>query len=158
MARAIERDWGFEDITAKFEREPRTGRREERSRREGAAGSKRAVVVRARGMMHVGFWLSAVAISLIGLVMLHVGILSKNMEYNDLISEKSTLAADNARLSREVAQLRSPERIEEIATGSLGMVPPQTVEYVYIGPSSSRQNFAEIDMRSSAESRLSASP
>lgn len=156
MARPIEQDWGFEEITTKFERQPRT-RRRSRGSRKGMARPARSVAVRARGMMHVGVWLTAVAISLIGLVMLHVGILSKNMEYNDLISEKNSLAADNARLSSEVAKLRSPARIEEIATGSLGMVTPQTVEYVYIGPSSSRQNYAEVDVRG-AEGGQSASP
>ncbi len=109
-------------------------------------------------MMHVGFWLSAIAICLIGLVAVHVVTLNKNMEYNELVSEKSTLAANNARLASEVAQLRSPGRIEEIATGSLGMVPPETVEYVYIGPSSSRQSYAEVDLQDGADGGHSASP
>ena len=97
------------------------------------------------GAAHVGIWLTAVAICLLGLVALHVGLLKKNLEFNDLISEKSELSAENARLSSEVAALRSPERVEQIATKSLGMVPAEKVQYVYISPAGTSQSYADLD-------------
>ena len=142
MAKAIQNDWGFKEITAKFEREPE--RRRPIQPQARPRFKVRPATIPRRGMMHVGLWLTAVAISLIGLVALHVFILQKNMEYNSLIEEKNTLAADNAHLSSQVSALSSPERIENLAKGPLGMVAPQTVEYVYIGPSSARQNYADL--------------
>lgn len=136
MARTAQQDWGFAEITRKFERDSRPAR--------GKVPARRRVSMPASGAMHVGIWLSAVALCLLGLVAVHVGILKKNMEFNELIREKSTLSADNARLSSEVAGLNSPERIEQIATRSLGMVPPEKVQYVYIGPSGARQNYADL--------------
>jgi len=136
MAKTAQQDWGFTEITRKFERDEKPVRRK--------ASSRRRASVSARGTMHVGLWLTAVSICLLGLVAVHVGLLKKNMEFNDLVREKNSLSADNARLSSEVAGLNSPERIEQIATRSLGMVPPEKVQYVYIGPAGARQNYADL--------------
>lgn len=138
MARAAQQDWGFTEITRKFERDS-----EQPVRHPRATG--RRLPRPAAGPAHIGAWLTMVAMSLIGLVTLHVVILQKNMEYNDLVRERSSLTAENARLSGEVSALSSPERIQQIATASLGMVPPDRMQYVYIGPASSRQSYAELD-------------
>lgn len=140
MGRAAQRDWGFTEITRKFERDtpPPSGR-------PPAAPGRRWSTVRATGTAHVGAWLGMVALSLIGLVTLHVITLQKNMQYNELIREKTSLTAENARLASEVSSLSSPERIEAIATKSLGMVPPEQMQYVYIGPASARGSYAELE-------------
>lgn len=136
MARPAEQDWGFTEITRKFERQSRPVRK--------ASPRRRRVSVASSGTMHVGLWLTAVALCLVGLVAVHVGILNKNMEFNDLIRQKNDLSSENARLSSEVAGLSSPERIESIATKSLGMVPPDKVQYVYIGPPGEQQSYADL--------------
>lgn len=149
MAKAMGNDWGFAEITAKFERAAKFEREPERQRQSQRHARPSLKVrppasIRSSGMMHVGLWLSAVAILLIGLVSLHVLILQKNIEYNSLIEEKNNLSAGNAHLASQVSALSSPERIESLAVGPLGMVAPKTVQYVYIGPSSARQNYADL--------------
>jgi cell division protein FtsL len=139
MARTARQDWGFEEITTKFAREPR--------RRKSAADKPPKAARRPRSIMRISIWLVAIALFLVGLVALHVSILEKNLEYNSLINEKNSLAADNARLSTEVASLSSPARIEEIATGQLGMVVPDKIEYVYIGPDGAKRDYAQVDSR-----------
>lgn len=151
-ARAAQQDWGFGDITVKFGRDIKT------SRRPRKQGGRRWTALPAGGMVHVGAWLTAVAMSLIVLVTLHVGLLKKNMEFNNLIKEKNSLTIESARLSSEIAALSSPERIEGIAVGPLGMVPPGKVQYVYIGPSSARQNFASLETVQGSESTEAAVP
>lgn len=137
MTKAAQSDWGFNEIARKFERDlspaPRTKTDGHRS-----------------GLLHSGaarltLWLGMIALGLIGLVALHISILQKNLEYNGLIQEKNSLTADNARLSSEVSALSSPERIEQIAMGPLGMVPPENLQYVYIGPPGSRQSYADLE-------------
>ena len=138
MARPAEKDWGFTEITRKFERDSSPARR--------PAPRLPDPRVPSRGAAHVGLWLTAVAICLLGLVGLRVGLLTKNLEFNNLISEKTELSAETVRLSSEVAALRSPERVEQIATGSLGMVPAGKVQYVYISPAGTRQSYADLDL------------
>lgn len=138
MARPAEKDWGFTEITRKFERDSSPVRR--------PAPRVRHLQVPSSGAAHVGLWLTAVAICLLGLVGLRVGLLTKNLEFNNLISEKTELSAETARLSSEVAALRSPERVEQIATGSLGMIPAEKVQYVYISPTGTRQSYADLDV------------
>jgi len=137
MARAAEQDWGFTDITRKFERHGKPSRR--------PAPRVRTQRAPSGGTAHVGIWLSFVALTLVGLVAVNVGLLQKNLEYNGLINEKSELSAENARLSSEVAALSSPERVEQIATRSLGMVPAEKVSYVYISPAETAQSYADLD-------------
>lgn len=162
MTGVTQKDWGFSEITAAFERPARrlpARKRERRPRRPrplltlAGRGDQRP-----RRMMHVSLWLTAVAICLIGLVALHVGILKKNLEYNQLVEEKNQLASDNSRLASEVAALSSPERIEQIATGPLGMVPPETLAYVYIGPSGPGRDYALLDTPEEAGYGTAASP
>lgn len=138
-ARAAQQEWDFSDITVKFGRDVKT------SRRPRVQGGRRWTALPAGGTAHVGAWLTAVSVSLICLVAIHVGLLQKNMELNELIREKNSLTSENARLASEIAGLNSPERIESIASGSLGMKPPGKVQYVYIGPASARQNVASIE-------------
>lgn len=148
MARTARQDWGFEEITTKFAREPQ--------RRKAAPGKPAAR--RPRSIMRVSIWLVAIALFLVGLVTLHVSILEKNLEYNSLIEEKNSLAADNARLSTEVASLSSPARIEEIATGQLGMVVPDKIEYVYIGPDGAKRDYAQVDSREGGDGETPRTP
>lgn len=137
MARAAEQDRGFTDITRKFERHDKPSRR--------PAPRVRTQRVPSGSTAHVGIWLSFVALTLVGLVAVNVGLLQKNLEYNGLINKKSELSAENARLSSEVAALSSPERVEQIATLSLGMVPAEKVSYVYISPAETGQSYADLD-------------
>lgn len=137
MARPAQQDWGFTDITRKFERHGKPSRQAEPRVRIQRAPSG--------GAAHVGLWLSFVALTLVGLVAINVGLLQKNIEYNGLIQEKSGLSTENARLSSEVATLSSPERVEQIATGSLGMVPAEKVSYVYISPAETSRSYADLD-------------
>lgn len=139
MARTARQDWGFSELTRKFERpvEPR--------RESAARQPRRWTPVPVGGTVHVGAWLGAVALSLVILSALHVGILKKNMEFSELTREKNNLIAENAQLSSEVAALSSPQRIQEIASGSLGMVSPGKMQYVYIGPDGARQDIASLE-------------
>ena len=141
MARTAERDWGFTEITRKFERDPRPARRPQRRQ---APRARRAHVPES-GAAHIGIWLTAVAVCLLGLVAVHVGLLKKNLEFNDIITERNDLSAQNAQLSSDVASLRSPERVEQIATKTLGMVPADKVQYVYISPAGTKQSYAYLD-------------
>jgi cell division protein FtsL len=137
MARTAQQDWGFTEITRKFERDAEPSRRPK--------PRMRRMHVPAGDAAHVGIWLTAVALCLLGLVALHVGILKKNLEFNSIITEKNELSAENARLSSDVATLRSPERVEQIASSSLGMVPADKVQYVYISPSGAGQSYADLN-------------
>ncbi|MHB1325975.1 MAG: cell division protein FtsL [Thermoleophilia bacterium] len=138
MAKLAEKDWGFTEIRRKFEPDSSPARRQ--------APRVRHLQVPSSGAAHVGLWLTAVAICLLGLVSIRVGLLTKNLEFNNLITDKTELSAETVRLSSEVAALRSPERVEQIATGSLGMVPAGKVQYVYISPAGTRQSYADLDL------------
>ncbi|RJQ46626.1 MAG: cell division protein FtsL [Gaiellales bacterium] len=148
MARAAEQDWGFNDIARKFERDERPVRR--------PAGRRRAKPVIKTA--HFGFWLSVIVIALIGLVALHVTLMGRNMEYNNLIQDNKKLEADNARLASEVSALGAPARIEKIAVEDLGMVAPREIEYVYVDPSNARQTYAALEQDDRAASGGSSVP
>lgn len=139
MARTAQQDWGFSELTRKFERAV------EPSREPAVREERRWTPVPVSGTVHVGAWLAVVALTVLLLSALHVGILKKNMEFNELIMEKNNLIAENAQLSSEVAALSSPQRIQEIASGKLGMVSPGKMQYVYIGPDGARQDVASIE-------------
>jgi cell division protein FtsL len=111
------------------------------------------MAVPARSTIYVGAWLAVIALLLIGLVGLRVSLLYKNIEFNELIKEKNDLRVENDRLSSEVSVLSSPERIEQIATGRLGMVPSGRVQYVYISPPDSRQ-YADLDAGGVSRTRM----
>lgn len=142
MARAAEQDWGFNEVARKFEREDRSFRRP-------SGRSRFKPVIRT---VHFGFWLSVIVLALIGLVMLHVTLLGRNMEYNNLIQGNKKLEAENARLAGEVSALGAPARIEKIAVEDLGMVEPRDIEYVYVDPSNARQYYAALDQSDSEAS------
>ena len=139
MARLAEKDWGFTEITRKFERDTRPAKRPSTRTRTSR------VQVPEGGAAHIGLWLTAVAVCLLGLVAVHVSMLKKNLEFNDLIAQKNELSSQNAQLSSDVATLRSPERVEQIATKTLGMVPADKVQYVYISPDGSQKSYADLD-------------
>lgn len=138
MARAAEQDWGFNEIARKFERDSKPARR--RPARVRVKSRKPAIKT-----VRFGLWLSVVALALIGLVALHVVILGKNLEYNNLVQGKQELEAENALLASEVSALSAPARIEQLAVEHLGMVAPRDVEYVYVDPSGTTRYYAELD-------------
>ncbi len=151
MGSTARKDWGFEDAVAALEQETQ--------RRTPVRPAPRPAAPAAGGMIRAGFLLTAaVAVMLIGLVALHVSILQKHREYSELVDEKNSLAAENAHLSGEVAALRSPARIEAIATGQLGMVSPKNIEYVYIGPDGARSDYARVDYPPGAAGGSPATP
>jgi cell division protein FtsL len=139
MARAIEKDWGFGELARRFEAETQT------APRTGRASSRKWLPLPSAGTAHVGAWLFTVAMSLVGLVALHVIILQKNVEQSNIVREKNALIAETAKLSGEVSTLRSPERIEQIATRTMGMVPADKMQYVYINPFGEHQSYAEAN-------------
>ncbi|MCL6105992.1 MAG: hypothetical protein M1309_01360 [Actinobacteria bacterium] len=132
MAGAAQQDWGFTEITRKFER-----RRPVRPR---APGRRRAA---APSTLYVGVWLGVIAVLLIGLVGLRVSLLYKDVAFNNLIRERNDLTVQNSQLESNVSMLSSPARIQQIAAGTLGMVPAGKIQYVYINPVDNRQ-FAEL--------------
>ena len=132
MAGAAQQDWGFTEITRKFERQGKPPRRKQSPRRRWTATP-------ASSALHVGVWVGVIALLLIGLVGLRVSLLYKNIQYNDLIAQKNTLQVQNDSLSRDVSTLSSPQRIEQIAEGQLGMVPTDKVQYIYINPPGGQQ-------------------
>ena len=135
MAGAAQQDWGFTEITRKFERRQRPERRPAPRRRRAAAA--------APNTLYVGVWLGAIAVLLIGLVGLRVSLLYKDVAFNNLIRERNDLTVQNSQLESNVSTLSSPARIQQIATGTLGMVPAGKIQYVYINPVDNRQ-FAEL--------------
>ena len=145
MAGAVQHDWGFTELTRKFERDSRPARRP-------LSPGRRWMALPARGAMHAGVWLAIIALLLLGLVGLRVSLLYKNIEFNDLIKEKSSLRVENDQLSSDVSALSSPERIEQIAVGPLGMVPSGKVQYVYISPTDGRQ-YADLGTGGRADKR-----
>lgn len=138
MARVIEKDWGFAEVARRFEHVTQAPQRPPLS-------SRPWLTLPSLGAAHVIAWLSLVALSLIGLVALHVIILQKNVEHTSLIRQKNDLIAQNAKLSSEVSALSSPERIESIATKSLGMVRAGKMQYVYISPPTAQQSYAYLE-------------
>ena len=53
-------------------------------------------------------------------------------EIDDLIDEEAALAEEQRRLRAELAELRSPRQLEELAP-TLGLVPPEPGQVVVIG-------------------------
>lgn len=56
---------------------------------------------------------------------LRSGVAASNAYYlNQLKNQSTVLEAENSRLHLEIAHLKSPERIQSIATQELGMIVP----------------------------------
>ena len=142
MARAVENDWGFNDIARKFERDERPAERR----------TKRSYGKQAAKTFRFGLWFAVIALALIGLVALNVALMGKNLEHSSLVRDKKNLEAENARLASEVSTLSAPARIEKLAVEKLSMVAPTDVEYVYVDPSNTRQYYANLDSPEGAAS------
>lgn len=149
MAGAAQQDWGFTEITRKFERQSKP------SRRRRQAPRRRWTPAPARSAMHAGVWVGVIALLLMGLVGLRVSLLYKNIQYNDLIAQKNTLQVQNDSLSRDVSALSSPQRIEQIAEGKLGMVSTDKVQYVYIDPPDGQQ-YADLSQAGRPDGRTAS--
>ncbi len=137
MAGVVQDDWGFAEAVRKFERGSGTARG---SRKPG----RRWTAAPVRGAAHAGVWVGVIALLLMGLVGLRIGLMYKNMEFNQLIKQKNALSVENDQLSSDVSALSSPARIEQIAEGPLGMVPAGKVQYLYINPVDN-QLYADLD-------------
>ena len=69
--------------------------------------------------------LFVVVIALAGFFILRSGVAASNAYYlNQLKNQSTVLEAENSRLHLEIAHLKSPERIQSIATQELGMIVP----------------------------------
>lgn len=69
--------------------------------------------------------LFVVVIALAGFFILRSGVAANNAYYlNQLKNQSTVLEAENSRLHLEIAHLKSPERIQSIATQELGMIVP----------------------------------
>ncbi len=53
----------------------------------------------------------------------------------EMKAQAAKLERDNDLLRLEIAKLKSPQRIQQIATSQLGMVTPQTAYYATVAPS-----------------------
>lgn len=85
-----------------------------------------------RGMLRF-FLMIAIAV-VVGLLYLwvRVQVLDAGYAINRLEKIKSQLTLENRALSVEVALLKSPERIEGIATNQLNLVVPDEAHFIYL--------------------------
>ena len=60
------------------------------------------------------------------------GLSRVNYDINSVRAENEQILLDNDRIRGQIAELRSLERIESIATGELGMVKNESVEYMVL--------------------------
>lgn len=69
--------------------------------------------------------LFVIVVALAGFFILRSGVAASNAYYlNQLKNQATKLEAENSRLHLEIAHLKSPERIQSIATKDLGMILP----------------------------------
>jgi len=67
-----------------------------------------------------------------GKTFLAVQLVIKGYELDALKREITTMQRDNERLQLEVARLKAPERVAQVATTRLGMVEPGTGQLYYV--------------------------
>ena len=77
-------------------------------------------------------WIALVALLLAGIVAVNVAALRLNLESQRLEERKQDLLAENATAASELSSLTSAARIEEVARGSLGLVPAEDTRYVRV--------------------------
>ena len=69
--------------------------------------------------------LFVILVAMAGFFILRSGAAASNAYYlNQLKNQSTVLEAENSRLHLEIAHLKSPERIQSIATQELGMIVP----------------------------------
>lgn len=69
--------------------------------------------------------LFVIVVALAGFFILRSGVAASNAYHlNQLKNQSTKLEAENSRLHLEIAHLKSPERIQSIATKELGMIVP----------------------------------
>lgn len=88
----------------------------------------------ARGYFFRIFVLTTVYLGLLALahVALQAQIMENGLRLNSLKNEISRVQDENTRLSLELAELKSPQRIITIAKDKLGMVMPDEVKYLAV--------------------------
>jgi cell division protein FtsL len=100
---------------------------------KGGAGRKTSEKS-TRGYFFRIFVLTAVYLGLLALayVALQAQIVENGLRLNSLQNEISRVQDENTRLSLELAELKSPQRIITIARDKLGMVMPGEVRYLVV--------------------------
>jgi cell division protein FtsL len=100
---------------------------------KGGAGRKTSKKS-SRGYFFRIFVLTAVYSGLLALayVVLQAQIVQNGLRLNSLQNEISRVQDENTRLSLELAELKSPQRIITIARDKLGMVMPGEVRYLVV--------------------------
>lgn len=99
---------------------------EERSRTRARAPNR----TRQKALL-LGLVLLAIALAF-GKTLLAVQLVIKGYELDALKQEISTMQRDNERLQLEVARLKAPERVAQVATTRLGMVEPVAGQLYYV--------------------------
>lgn len=95
--------------------------------------SQRAKAQRSRWVGFVCLVVVATVLSLT-LVSRHAALVAKGYELVKLQAEAAQLEKDNEALRLEIARLKSPQRITDIAVHRLGMVQPHKVYYAAAVP------------------------
>ncbi len=86
-----------------------------------------------------------ICLSILFNVIQRTSVIENSMKEDNLIKTLQEEKLYKEKLMAEIAQLRSPERIEEIATIKLGMVIPTQVNYVKL--STNKGKTGELAMR-----------
>jgi cell division protein FtsL len=92
----------------------------------GPSSRRRRVVTR----MATGLAATLAAGGLFAVVTLHIFLTAGQADLDRLQARTDAETTRNGRLTVEVAELESPERVSQIARDRLGMVPPSTVVYL----------------------------
>ncbi len=111
-------------VAERSEARARTARERPRSTRRPAA--RRHV---AGGVV----WIAAAAVLLAGVVAMNVAVLRLNLRLDGLARERAKLRADNAALSSQLSSAAAAARIEALAHRSLGVVPADPSQTIYVG-------------------------
>lgn len=75
-------------------------------------------------------WIVVVAALLAGIVALNVAVLRLNMEVERMDVQRDELVAGNEALASELSAAAAAGRIERLARGKLGLVPPTQTTYL----------------------------
>ncbi len=80
--------------------------------------------VAVSGILWTAVGFAVVAALLVAHAAGRIGVVEQGLELSKLQAQEQSLGRENARLHLEVLTLRSPARLERLASGKLGMAPP----------------------------------
>jgi len=86
------------------------------------------------------------------------GVSRLNYTMNTLQSENEQLTLENAKIRGQIAELRSLDRIEEIAFRELGMIKNETVEYMVLSSTIVADGKIRPEENETAETQRSMKP